>query len=119
MKSIPKTNISFDVYHLPSSTVLDSKKTRPISLTFVSNFLSFSFRVFTFIMFCILSNRLNSISCNICLSFESRHLETFYKIIIQLSSTGAFLGLWSRSPPCNFTDQLFFLHSCAWLLPII
>ena len=32
----------------------------------------------------------------------------FYKIIIQLFSTGIFLGLWSSGPPCNFTEQLFF-----------
>ena len=84
-----------------------------------SNFLSFHSRVFIFFMFCISSNKLNSISCGICLSFKSRHLELFCKIIIQLFSTGIFLVLCSRSPPCNFTERLFFLHSCEWLLPII
>ena len=34
MKSISKTNISFNFYHLPTSTVLDRKATHPISLTF-------------------------------------------------------------------------------------
>ena len=47
-----------------------------------------------------------TISCGIYLSFKSRHLELFCKIIIQLFSTGIFLGLWSRGPPCNFTEQL-------------
>ena len=98
---------------------INIKTTRLISLTFVSNFLSFDSRVFIFIVFCISSNKLNSISCGICLSFKSRHLELFCKIIIQLTSTGIYLGLWSRGRPCNFTEQLFFLHSCAWLLPII
>ena len=59
----------------------------------------------------------NIISCGICVSFKSRHVELFCKIIIQLFSTGIFLALWSRGPPCNFTEQLFFLHEC--LLPII
>ena len=31
------------------------------------------------------------------------------KYLIQPSSTGIFLGFWSRGPPCNFTKQLFFL----------
>ena len=59
MKSIPKTNISFNFYHLPTSTVLDRKATRPISLTVLvfqisflsiivfSSFLCFVFRVTT------------------------------------------------------------------------
>ena len=54
-------------------------------------------------------NKLNSISCGIYLSFRSRHLELFCKIIIQVFFTGIFLGLWSRGPSCNFTEQLFFL----------
>ena len=32
MKSIPKTNISFNFYHLPSSTVLDRKVTTTIKI---------------------------------------------------------------------------------------
>ena len=31
------------------------------------------------------------------------------------SFTGIFRGLWSKGPSCNFTEQLFFLHSCDWL----
>ena len=38
-------------------------------------------------------NKLKSISCGIFLSFKSRHLELLCKIIIQLFSTGIFLGL--------------------------
>ena len=98
---------------------INIKTTHPISLTFISNFLSFGSHVFVFFVFCISSNKLNSITCGICLSFKSRHLELFCKTIIQLFSTGIFLGLWSRGSPCNFTEQLFFLHSCEWLLPII
>ena len=98
---------------------INIKTTRPISLTFVSNFLSFDSCVFIFIMFCISSNKLNSILCGIYLSFKSGHLELFCKIIIQLSFTGIYLGLWSKGSPCNFTEQLFFFHSCAWLLTII
>ena len=64
-------------------------------------------------------NKLNIISCGICLSFKSRHLELLYKIMIQLLSTGIFLVLWSKGPSCNFTKQLFFLHSCEWLVPVI
>ena len=84
-------------------------------------FFKFSFNsgVFIFFVFCISSNKMNSISCGIFLSFKSRHLELFCKIIIQLSSTGIFLGLWSRGPPCNFTEQLFVLFSFEWLLPMI
>ena len=85
---------------------INIKTTRPISLTFVPNFLSFYSREFIFIVFCILSNKLNSISCGICLSFKSRHLELFYEIIIQLSSTGIYLG--SRGLPYNLTEQSFF-----------
>ena len=79
----------------------------------------FRSRVFIFFVFCVSSNKLNSISCGICLSFKSRHLELFWKIFIQLFSTGILLGLWSRGPPCNFTEQLLFLHNCEWLLQII
>ena len=84
-----------------------------IYLTFVSNLLCFGSRVFIFIVFWISSNKLSSISRGICWSFKSRHLKLFCKIIIQLFSPGIFLGLWSRGPPHNFTEQLFFLHSCA------
>ena len=150
--------------------------THPISLTFLSNFLSSDSRVFIFFLFCISSNNRSNyrrcsvknsvlrnfakftgkhlcqilffnkivwnfkiskntfytehlqtiasvanwtISCGIYLSFKSRHLKLFCKIIIRLFSTGIFLGLWSRGPPCSFTEQSFFLHSYEWLLPII
>ena len=83
------------------------------------NFLSFDSSVFIFFVFCISSNNLNSISCDICLSFKSRHLELLCKIIIQLSSTGILIGLWAKGPTCNFTEQLLFLHSWEWLLLII
>ena len=62
----------------------------------------FDSRVFNFFVFFISPNKLNCISRGICLSF-----------------TGIFLGLWLRGSPCNFTEQLFFLHSYEWLLPII
>ena len=115
-------------FHLTSTVYLllrwskEKQTIHPISLIFFSNFLSFDFHVFIFFVFCISSsnsNKLNSISCGICLSFKSRHLVVFCKIIIQLFPTGIFVGLWLRGPPCNFTEELFFLHSCKWQLPII
>ena len=122
MKSIPKTNISFNFYYdarqKSKYKYINIKTTHPVSLTCSLNFLSFDSRVFIFFVFSISSNKLNSISWSICLSFKSRHFE-FFKIIIQLSSADIFLGLWSRGPPLNFTEQLFFLRSCEWLLLII
>ena len=124
MKSVPKTTISFNFYDIPSFTIwfygarqkskynINIKTAHPISVTYFSNLLSFDSRMFIFIVFCISSNKLSSISCGICLSFKNRHLELFCIIIIQLSSTGIFLGLRSRDPPSYFTEQLFFLHSC-------
>ena len=115
-------------FHLTSTIYLflrwskEKQTIHPISLTFFSNFLSCDFHVFIFFVFCISfsnSNKLNSISCGICLSLKSRHLEVFCKIIIQLFPTGIFVGLWWRGPPCNFTEELFFSRSCEWLLPII
>ena len=112
-------------YYLPAvekyleKRLININTIHPIALTSFSNFFSFNSRVFIFFVFCISSNKLSSISCGICLSFKSSHLELFCKIIIKLSSTGIFLGLWSRSSPCNFTEQLFFLRSFEWLLPII
>ena len=105
MKSITKTNISFNFYHLPTSTVFDRNTNTTIRLKrltlflllFFSNFLPFNPRVFIFIVFCIPSNncnKLKSILYGICLSVKSRHLELFCKIIIQLFSAGIFLGLW-------------------------
>ena len=123
MKSIRKTNISFNFYYdarLKSKyKYINIKTTHPVSFTSFSNFLSFDSRVFIFFALNISSNKLKSISRGICLSFKGRNLELFRKIITQLSSTGIFLRLWSRGPPCNFTEQLFFLHSCEWLLLII
>ena len=94
--------------------MLDRKTNKTIETTnpFLLPFFKFPFFRFSCIylfVFFILSNKLNSISCGICLSFKRRHLELFWKIIIQLSSTGIFLGLWSRCPPFNFTEQVFFL----------
>ena len=78
MKSIPKTNISCNFYHLSSSTVLDRiantteyKTTHPIALTTSSNFLSFNSRVFIFYVFCILSNKLNSVSVAFVYHFKA------------------------------------------------
>ena len=85
--------------------LINIKTTHPIALTSFSNFLSFNSRVFIFFVFCILSNKLNSISCGIYLSFKSSHLELLCEIIIKLSSTGIFLGLWSGGPPCNLTSN--------------
>ena len=107
-------------FHLTSTIylllLLNIKKLILFLLLFFSNFLSFDSRVFIFFVFCVSSTiSQNSISCGICLSFKTRHLELFCKIIIQLFSTGIFLGLWSRGSPCNFTEQLLFLHSCEWL----
>ena len=53
-------------------------------------------------------NKLNNISYGTCFPSKSRHSELFCNIIHQLFSTGIFLGLWSRGPPYNFTEQLFF-----------
>ena len=118
-----RTNISFNFYYdarqKSKYNYINIKTTRPVSLTFFSNFLSFYSRVLIFFVFSISSSKLNSISCDIFLLFKRRHLELFCKTIIQLSSIGIFLGLWSRGPPCNFTEQLCFLRSCEWLLLII
>ena len=128
MESIPKTDISLIstidlllrcLTENSKYNYINIKKTHSISLTVFSNFLSFNSCVFIFFVFCVLSNKLNCTTCSICLSFKTKHLELFCKIIIQLSSTGIFLGLWSRRPPCNFTVQLFFLPGCEWLLTII
>ena len=88
MKSLPKTNISFNFYHLPSSTVLEKKANTTIQvlkhftlflLLLISNFLFFDSRVFIFIVFCISSNKLNRILFGICLfiiqkqAFRVRH----------------------------------------------
>ena len=76
MKSIPKTNISFNIYHLPTSAVLNRKpniKTmHPISLSFFPNLLSFDSRVFNFFVFCISSNNRSS-QC-LFAKFTSKHL---------------------------------------------
>ena len=108
---------------VPSSMVLNIKGNTTIQilkqLTLFLLLFFFKFPFFRVFVFCISSNKLNSISCEISLSFKSCHLELFCKIIIQLSSTGIFLGLWSRGLPCNFTEELFFLYNCEWLLPII
>ena len=95
-------------FHLTSTIYLLLRCFTLFLSLFFPNFLSFDSRVFIFFVFCISSNKLNSISCGICLSFKSRHLELFYKIIIHLSPAGIFLGLWSRVPPCNFSERLFF-----------
>ena len=98
MKNIPKTRISFNFYHLSSSRVLDRKAntkiniktTHPIALTSFSNFLSFNSRVFIFFVFCISTEQYLVWHL---LIIKSRNVELFCKIIIQLSSTGIFLGL--------------------------
>ena len=106
------------VFQKSGYNYINIKTIHAFSLHFFSSFLFFNSRVFIFFMSCISTSKLNSISCRICLSFKSKHLGWFCKAIIQLSSTGIFLGLWSRSSPCNFREQLFFLRSCEWLLPI-
>ena len=47
----------------------------------------------SFFVVCSSSNKVNSISCGIYLSFKSRDLELFCKISIHLSFKGIFLGL--------------------------
>ena len=37
----------------------------------------------------------------------------------KITCTGILLGLWSKDPSCNVTEQLFCLHSREWLLLII
>ena len=86
---------------------------------FFLNFVSFNSRVFIFFVCCISSNKMNSISCGIRLSFKSSQLEQFCNFIIQLSFTDIFLGLWLRGSPCNFTEQLSFLSCFEWLLPVL
>ena len=73
----------------------------------ISSLSVFVFSTFSFFIFSNNCSKLNSISCDICWSFKSSHLELFCKITIQLFSTGILLGLWSRSPPCNFTENYF------------
>ena len=71
--------------------------------------------VFNFFMFCISSIKLNCISCDICLSFKSRHLELFCKIIIQLSSTGIFLEVIIKSSTLQLYWKTFFFFFFAQL----
>ena len=115
MKSTPKINISFNFYHLFFSTVLDRKANTAIwILKQLTLFLLLFFRIsFLSILvcssfLCFVFRQLSSISCGICLSFKSRHLELSCKIFIQLSSTVIFVELWSRGPPYYFAEQLFF-----------
>ena len=78
MKSIPKTNISFNFYHLPPSTRLDRKANTTNSLYssyFFSNFLSFDARVFIFFMFCISSISSNNRSSHRKCSIKREFLE--------------------------------------------
>ena len=126
MKSIPKTNISFNLYHLPYITVPETCnfiKKETLAQVFACEFCEISKNTFFYRTprgdcFC---NKLNSISCGICSSFKSRHFELFCKITIQLFSTGIFLGLRSRQEVhlATLQEQLFFLDSHEWLLPII
>ena len=124
MKSISKTNISFNFYYdarqKSKYNHINIKTTHPVSLTFFSSFLSFDSHVFIFFVFSILSSKLNSISCGICLSFKSRHLELF--CILNYYS-GILHRYLSRVMVKRFTLQFyrttFFLSSCEWLLLII
>ena len=109
---LPSTFL-YDARQKSKYNYINIKTTHPTSLIFFSNFLSFDSCLSIFFLFCISSNKLNCLSCGICLSFKSRHLELSCNIIIRLSSACIFLGLWSRSPPSNFTERLFFLHNCA------
>ena len=72
--------------------LINIKTTHPISLTFFSNFPSCDSCVFIFIVFCISSIKVNRISCGIF--YHSK--VSIQRIIIQLSSSGIFLGLWSK-----------------------
>ena len=92
--------------------LINIKTSHPNALTSFSFFVSFNSCVFISFVFCISPNKMNSILCDVCLSFKGSHLELFCKIIIQLFSTCIFLGLWSRGPPCNFIELIF---SCASL----
>ena len=75
MKSIPKTNIPFNFYYLPTSTVLSRKgnttiykywNNSPDFSCFFSNFLSFHSCVFIFFVFCILSkNGSSHLKCSV------------------------------------------------------
>ena len=104
---IAKTNILFNLYHLPffcgdrrksNYNYISIKTTNPIFLTFFSNFL----------FFCISSTE-QFIVWHLFI-IQKQAFRVVLSIIIQLSSASIFLGLWSRGPPCNFTEQLF-LHN--------
>ena len=47
------------------------------------------------------------------------YIRKLTNVLKRKSLTDIFLGLWSKSSICNFTERLLFLHSCEWLLWII
>ena len=91
MKSIPKTNISFNFYHLSSSTVLDIKAntkvniktTYTIALTSFSNFLSFNSSVFIFFVFCTSTEQYlvwHLLKVQSCKSYSKKYMIALTKI---------------------------------------
>lgn len=125
LKAIRKTEKT-QKYDIPvadhSFLVIKSKfeyQTQSLNSYFFRNFLSFDPRLFIFFVFCISNQKLNSMSGYTCLSFTSRHLELLCKNVIQLSYKRIILDLWLKVPSCNFTEQIIFLYSCEWTVPII
>ena len=129
MKSIPKTNISFNFYHWPTSTVLNRKvntninikTTHLISLTFFSYFLSFDSHVFIFFVFCISSNyKCSHRKCSVkkgairnFAKFTGKHLcQSLFLIKLQAWSFAKFL----RTPFLQNTSVRLLLQTKQYLV---
>ena len=120
-------------------------KTTHNYLTFSSNFLSFDSCALIFLCFyfvwqtakylvshllgyseagiesCSVKHIKNSVNFFYKMGFSfpcSLLNKNAYKLLKMKSSTDILLELWSKGRFCSFTDQLFFLYICEWLLPI-
>ena len=97
-------------YHLLSSTVLDRKanSTKEMLKQFPNySYFCFKFPYFRFsfvYLYCVIYFIKQS-EQYLVWQVKSRHLELFCKVIMQISSTGIFLGSLSRGPSRNVTEQ--------------
>ena len=89
-------------YHLLSSTVLEMLKQFPNYSYFCFKFPYFRFS-FVY-LYCVIYFIKQS-EQYLVWQVKSRRLELFCKVIMQISSTGIFLGSLSRGPSRNVTEQ--------------
>ena len=135
-----ESNENFDCYTITKfkSKYVNIKTIHPIFLTFFSYFLSLDSRIFIFSVYGLsFKSRHLELFCKTAVwqnitkivlffyvkldlfSVQFIKYEQFTNLLKMKCSTGIFLGLWTKGPTCNFTEQLFFLQNCEWLLPII